>query len=94
MDPDAVWVVSGVGQGMGVLDGVHMPQGKGEVLGIFCSHWLEWYIFKQKCVRLMREKLTMFPYRQYIIGNVCSLAFQRNAQVQDQSWGLQEICKI
>ena len=28
-------MVIGVGQGMGVLDGVHVPQGEGEVLGFF-----------------------------------------------------------
>jgi len=42
---DWIWmpfgVMSGVGQGMGVLDGVLMPQGEGEVLVIFCSHWFE-----------------------------------------------------
>ena len=26
----------------------------------------------------MHEKLIIFSYGQYIIGNVCSLAFQRN----------------
>jgi len=28
---------------------------------------------------------TIFPHKQYIVGNVCSLAFR--------SWGLREICK-
>jgi len=23
-------------------------------------------VFKQKCIQLVREKLTLFPYRQYI----------------------------
>jgi len=32
---------------------------------------------EQKCIRLMLEKLTIFPYGQYIIGNVCLLAFQK-----------------
>ena len=26
--------------------------------------------FKQRCIQLVREKLTIFPYAQYIIGNV------------------------
>jgi len=26
----------------------------------------------------MREKFTILPYGQHIVGNVCSLAFQRN----------------
>jgi len=34
---DLIWisfgVVSGVGRGIGILDGVHMPQGEGEVWG-------------------------------------------------------------
>jgi len=44
-------------------------------------------------MQLIREKLTIFPYEQYIVGNVCSLAFQRNGQFRDRSWGLWEICK-
>jgi len=28
-------VVNGVGRGMGVLDGVHIPKGEGEVSGLF-----------------------------------------------------------
>jgi len=36
-------VVSGMGLGIGVLDGVHVPQGEGEVLGVFLPHWFEWH---------------------------------------------------
>ena len=38
-------------------------------------HSFEWRIVKQKCIRLMCEKLTTFPYEQDIVGNVFSLAF-------------------
>ena len=38
---DWIWmsfrVVIGVGRGMGVLDGVYIPQGEGEVSGFFAS---------------------------------------------------------
>jgi len=70
-------VVSGVGRGMGVLDGVHTPQGESEVSGGRFALWFEWCIFKQKCIRLIRGKLTIFPYGQYIVGNICLLAFRR-----------------
>jgi len=40
-----------------------------------------------------REKLTVFPYRRDIIGNVFSLNFRQYSQVQDRSGGLREICK-
>jgi len=39
----------------------------------------------EKCIRLLREKLWIFPYGQYIIGIYVSLAFWRYSQVQDQS---------
>jgi len=57
-------VISGVGQGMGVLDEGPHPKGKGRfrrflfpiglngVLGVF---------LKQKCIRLVCEKLIIFP---------------------------------
>ena len=31
--------------------------------------------FEEKCIRRVREKLRLFLYEQYIIGNVFSLAF-------------------
>jgi len=34
VDPDAVFVVNGVGQGVGVLDGVVIVKGKASVLGM------------------------------------------------------------
>jgi len=36
----------------------------------------------------MCEKLTLFPYRQYIVGIYVSLAFWRYSQVQDRIGGL------
>jgi len=68
-------MVSAVGPGIGVLDGVHVPQGEREVLRLFLPHWFEWcfecilsVFLKQKCIRLVREKLTIFPHGQYING--------------------------
>jgi len=43
MDPDAVGMVSGVGRGMGVLDGVVIVEGKGHFGGGFdASHCNQW----------------------------------------------------
>jgi len=39
----AVGVVGRVGPVTGVLDGVHIPQGEGEVLWVFLVHWFEWH---------------------------------------------------
>jgi len=36
-------MVSEVGRGMGVLDGVHVPQGRGGFMG-FSPHWIQWHI--------------------------------------------------
>ena len=38
-------VVNGVGHGIDILDGVHVPQGEGAAFGIFRHlrpHWFEW----------------------------------------------------
>jgi len=48
-------------------------------------------LFAEKCIRLVCEKLTIFPYRQDIVGNVILLAFWRFSQVQDRS-GVKEKC--
>jgi len=61
--------------GIGILDGSTCCKGKGGVSGGFVEffpHWFEWHTVK--CIRLVCEKLTIFPYGQYIIGNVFSLA--------------------
>jgi len=41
----------------------------------------------------VREKLTIFPNAQYIVGIGGSFAFQRYSQVRGCCWGLKEICK-
>jgi len=47
-------VVSGVGPGIDLLHGVHMPQGEGAVSGIFrhlrphSFEWAEWRIFRRE----------------------------------------------
>ena len=45
--------------------------------------------FRQKYIRIVHEKLRIFPYGQYIVGNVVLLAFWRCIQFQDRSegWG-------
>jgi len=81
--------VSGVSRGMGVLDGVHVPQEKG-LFWDFSSPWFEWaglHIF-HTCIRFVHQKLIVFPYAQYIVGICISLAFQRYSQVRDRCWDL------
>jgi len=46
-------VVSGVGEGIGVVDGGPCAQSEGEVLGVFRSHWFEWYILTEIYSTLM-----------------------------------------
>ena len=71
-------VVSWVVCGMGVLEGGPCaPRGK----RFFVSIGFNGVFFKQKCIRLVREKLTTFLYGLYIIGINDSLAFQRYSQV-------------
>jgi len=44
-------MVSGVGLGIHVLDGVQLPQGERAVSGDFRPHWFEWCIFRaEMCV--------------------------------------------
>ena len=72
-------VVNGISQRMGVLDGGRgAARGKWrvqEVLGSFLPLLFKWCIVKQKCIRLVCEKLIIFPHGQYMVGNVFSLAF-------------------
>jgi len=62
-----------------------------------CAHWvpLVWMggmtLFGEKCIRLVYEKLTLFPYGQDIVGNVVLLAFWWYSQVQDRSGGFGEM---
>ena len=85
--------MSGVGRGMGVLDGVHVPQGEGEVLGVFIPIGLNG-IFFTEIIRLMRENLTIFLYGQYIVENICSLVFGRNSHVRDRSLVSEKFAKM
>ena len=42
---------------------------------VFCPHCLNGIFLNRNCIRLVCEKLTV--YGQYIVGNICSLAFRR-----------------
>jgi len=44
-------------------------------------------------IRLVREKLRIFPFRQYIVGNDAFLAFWRHSQVQYRNGGWGEMYK-
>jgi len=67
-----------------------VPQKEGAVWGFFgiCapigSNGQNDIFFAQKCIRLVREKLIIFPYGQYIAGIYVSLAFRRSTEVRDQ----------
>jgi len=50
-------------------------------------------LFAEKCIIVVCEKLTIFPYGQDIVGNVILLAFRRHSQVQDRSGDLEEMYK-
>jgi len=45
------------------------------------------------CIRLLCEKSRIFPYGQYIVGNIVLLAFWWYRQVQDRSGGWGEMYK-
>jgi len=82
--------VSGVGPGIGVLDGgPRAPRGR-KGFEVFSPHWFEWRFgpLKQKCIWLVREKLTIFPHGQYINGIVVYSSFLRCTLLRDQSWNL------
>jgi len=49
--------------------------------------------FAQKCIRLVHEKLTVFPYAQDIVGIYVSLVFRTYSQVGGRCLRLCEICK-
>jgi len=69
-------MVSGVSRGMGALDTVpHASRGRGGFWGHLppLAQWFQWRILQQKCIRLVHEKLIIFPYGQYIIGIYISL---------------------
>ena len=74
-------VVSRVGPGIDVLDGVHVLKGKGLFLGFFgiCApiglNGQNDVLFTQKCIRLVCEKLTTFPYGQDVVRNIVFFGF-------------------
>ena len=64
-------VVNGVGGGMGVLDGGLHAQGEEEVLWVLAplvSMCFNGVFVEQKYIRLVRDKLVIFTYGQYIIA--------------------------
>jgi len=54
-----------------------VPQGEGAVCGVVCAIGLLVLMayFKEKCTRLVREKLTVFSYGQYVVGIYVSSVF-------------------
>ena len=50
-------------------------------------------LFAEKCIWLVCEKLTLFPYGQDIDGNFVSLAFWWYRQIQEWSGGFREMDK-
>jgi len=95
-------VVSGVGQGIHVLDGC--PRASRE-RGCFWHgfwrfakirlHWFQWrhgvLIMVLIDFRLVCEQLTIFPYAEYIVEFSVRVAFLWYSQVQDRSGGWREI---
>ena len=64
-----------------------MPLKEGAILGFFQHlrpiglNGQNDIFFAQKCIQLVREKLTVFPYGQDVTGIYVSLAFRRYHQV-------------
>ena len=60
-----------------VVVSVHVPQRGRGWMDFFCPIGLNGLLSvlsKQKCIRLVSEKLTMFPYEQNISGTVIFLS--------------------
>jgi len=66
--------------------GPHAPSGRAVSWG-FRHIGLSGEFVEQKCIRLVHEKLTVFPYGQCMFGSHVSLAFRRYSQVQGRFWG-------
>jgi len=66
-------VVTGVGSGIDALDGSsRAPKGRGSFgdSSAFVPHWFEGAecrIFRKKCIRLVREKLTVFMFGKILL---------------------------
>jgi len=74
-------MVSGVGPGIDVRNRDWGPRGSRERVdfGVVCPIGLMFQRpnFKEKCIRVVREKLRLFPYAQYIVGIYVLFAFRR-----------------
>ena len=97
-----VWHVSGVGPGIHVLDGSPCAStGRGYFwhgfrhLAKIRLHWFQWrhgiLIMVLIDFQLVCEKLTIFPYAEYILEFCVRVAFLWCSQVQDRSGGWHEI---
>jgi len=95
-------LVSGVGPGIHVLDGSPRAS-NGSIcfwhgFGHFSKIWLHWFQWRHGVLimvlidfRLVCEKLTIFPYAEYIVEFCVRVAFLWYSQVQDRSRGWREI---
>jgi len=57
-----------------------VPKGKGSVSGFFATNGLNGQngvFFAQKCIRLVCQKLTVFPYAQYYLWNLRFIGFPK-----------------
>jgi len=73
-------VVSGVGTSICVKIGVDVLQWEGPVPWGFGRYWFQWVsvaYFLTDMYSTHSEKLTIFPYAEYVVGYYVSLAFQR-----------------
>ena len=100
LDLDAVWGGEWSGPRHWCIRwGSMCLKGKGLFWGFFSicipvalNGWND-ILFAEKCIRLVCEKFTVFPYGQYIVGIYVALAFQRCIQVQGRCWGFRAIGK-
>ena len=74
-------VMSEVGPGIDIRNGgPRGSRGSGGFWGCLAPN------FQEKCIRLVREKLRIFPYAQYIIGVYISLAFKYVLKFEADVW--------
>ena len=75
-DRAAIWVVSGVGPGFGVLDGVHiLSRGREGVGGYSGSLVWIFVVCSTQRIQLLCEKFITFPHVQYVKGIIIKCAF-------------------
>jgi len=95
LDPDAVWCGEwGEPRHLCVRWKSTCLKGKGLFLAWFLAFLSIWACIgfnrrndAEKCIRLVCEKLTIFPYTEYIVEFCVRLAFLWNSQVEDRSGG-------